>query len=131
MIFVLDASVAVAWLLPDERTDETDALLAQMTSDRAIAPTLFRHEIRSILLKAERRGRLPASAVLPALGFLRSLPIADEDADEAAIVGVARRHGLTGYDAAYLALAQIRSIPLATQDAAMKSAARAEHVTLL
>lgn len=103
----------------------------KMTSDQALVPTLFRHKIRSILIKAERRARLPASAVLPALAFLRTLPISDQDADEATIIALARRHQLTGYDAAYLALAQANAVPIATRDSDLRAAAQVEHVVCL
>ena len=45
MGFVLDASMVAAWLMPDEQTPETDALLDLLRETPALAPDLLRHEI--------------------------------------------------------------------------------------
>jgi hypothetical protein len=71
MVFVVDASVAAGWFLPDERTENSDALALRMQSEEAIAPDLFWHEARSLLLAALRRGRIPEAAVYMSLNALR------------------------------------------------------------
>jgi predicted nucleic acid-binding protein len=57
MGFVLDASMVAAWLMPDEQTPETDALLDLLRETPALAPDLLRHEIRSLFLAAVKRQR--------------------------------------------------------------------------
>jgi predicted nucleic acid-binding protein len=130
MAFVSDASVAAAWLLPDEQSAEADALFDQI--DAIHVPSLFWFEVRNLLLVAERRGRVEGGEALPYLLRLRKLPFEDAGiGSDIAILSLARRHNLTGYDAAYLALAIEDSLPLATLDRPLAAAARVAGVTVL
>lgn len=132
--FVVDASVAAAWLLPDEVSDQTDAILSRIATDGARAPSLLWYEIRNILVMAARRGRLPAGEAAPALARLRRLPIETVDltlSDDAGVLRMAEKHGLTAYDATYLALAQATRSPLATTDRALARAAERAGLALV
>ena len=61
-----------------------------------------------------------------------SMPIAvDRSPEEAAVLTLARRHGLTVYDASYLELAARHAAPLATLDGRLAEAARRESVSLI
>jgi predicted nucleic acid-binding protein len=132
MPFVVDASVAACWLMPDERHPLADAAYARIASDPAITPVLWRFELRNLLLVNERRGRLDSAKTARALRLLRELPITIDSAeDEDTLMELARQHRLTVYDAAYLELALRRGFPLATLDTALASAARAEAVPLV
>ena len=131
MPFVLDASSAVAWALgePDSR-----AVLARerLRTDQALAPTLWWFELRNALLANERRGRLTESRTANFLQALSELPVSlDRSPNEAAMLALARRHGLTVYDAAYLELATRENLSLATLDGPLAAAARAEGVPVL
>ena len=64
MSFVIDASIAGAWLLRDEATGATEGLLDRLETEPAIAADLLRHEVRSLVLTAVRRGRLVANELL-------------------------------------------------------------------
>lgn len=75
MTLVVDASVAAAWVLPDEDSTEADAILHRVAAEGAVAPGLVWHELRNILLMAARRGRLPTAEIVPALPRLRRLPL--------------------------------------------------------
>ncbi len=90
-------------------------------------PALFRWEIQSVLLGAERASRIDPDDVDAALDALRDLPIIVESPGERVFSGselhLARHYDLTPYDAAYLALAASRRLPLATLDAALVHAA--------
>jgi predicted nucleic acid-binding protein len=132
MPFVVDASVAACWLMPDERHPLADAAYARIAGDPAITPVLWRFELRNLLLVNERRGRLDSAKTARALRLLRELPITIDSAeDEDTLMELARQHRLTVYDAAYLELALRRGFPLATLDTALASAARAEAVPLV
>jgi predicted nucleic acid-binding protein len=132
MPFVVDASVAACWLMPDERHPLADAAYARIASDPAITPVLWWFELRNLLLVNERRGRLDSAKTARALRLLRALPITIDSAeDEDTLMELARQHRLTVYDAAYLELALRRGFPLATLDTALASAARAEAVPLV
>ncbi|WP_338012955.1 type II toxin-antitoxin system VapC family toxin [Pararhizobium polonicum] len=58
MAFVLDASIAAAWFLPDEQHDAADRLMSEIRSTVGLVPALFWFETRNLFLVAERRGRL-------------------------------------------------------------------------
>lgn len=132
MAFVIDASVAAAWLLPDEASQHADAAFARLPDDEALVPGLFWLEMRNILLGCERRGRVDSASADRALGLLLALPIRpDYAADGALLMRLARRHTLSAYDAAYLELAVRQSLPLATLDVALGRAARAEGLVLV
>ena len=129
---VIDASIAAAWILPDERNEAADALMAGLAATPGRVPSLFWFETRSLFLNAERRGRLkPGEAVL-SMAQLRGLPLQDDGAgNDRAVLTLAARRALSAYDASYLALAIERALPLATADQRLAAAARAEGIAVL
>jgi predicted nucleic acid-binding protein len=132
MPFVLDASIAAAWFLPDEENDAADHLMSELRSTVSYVPSLFWFETRNLFLMAERRGRLRAGEALLVMTQLRALSIEDAGSGgDGRVLELAARHGLSGYDASYLALAMARDVPLATGDRRLAAAARAEGVVLV
>ncbi|BCH04980.1 twitching motility protein PilT (plasmid) [Mesorhizobium sp. 131-2-5] len=132
MPFVVDASIAACWLLPDEADARADTAYDRLDDDRAVAPGLWWFEIRNLLITSERRGRLDAAATRHALELLTGFAVAIDNAcDETMLLGLARKHRLSVYDAAYLELALRERIPLATLDKQLAAAAMAERVTLV
>ena len=132
MVFVVDVSLAAAWILPDEASPTADRLLATLNGGRALAPSLFWHEARSLVTMAERRGRIAKGEAFAYLGGLRALPLDTRGEDpDGPILNLAMAHGLSSYDATYLALALTERLPLATLDKKLAAAARAENVALL
>ena len=132
MAYVLDASLAAAWFLPDEASDAADRLLADVLANSPVVPSLFRDELRNLLLFAERRNRLTLSDVDEALVMVSTLPIAVRDAgDDCDVLNLARKYALTAYDAAYLTLALAERLPLATLDKKLAEAARTEGAALI
>ena len=55
MPFVLDASFAASWFLPTKPAPSTNALLDRLVDAEAAVPSLFRHEMRNLMLLAHRR----------------------------------------------------------------------------
>ncbi len=132
MAFVVDASVAAGWLLPDERTEIADALAMRMQAEDAIAPDLFWHEARSLLVTALRRRRISEAGVYISLDRLATIPLRNAGASDAvSVTRLAIRHGLSAYDAAYLDLALREHSPLATLDKKLAAAADVEGVPVL
>lgn len=132
MPFVVDASVTICWLMPDEVHPLATAAYRVFDADHAVVPWIWWFEVRNVLVANERRGRLDADKSNRALGILRRHPVEfDRSPDEGGVLALARRHHLTVYDAAYLEVAQRMGIPLATLDAALADAARAEQVPLI
>ncbi len=128
MSFVLDNSVALAWLLPDEGNDAVDALADRLVRAPAHVPAIWQLEVTNALLVALRRERITDADVDRLIEVLSALPIeVDRDWDDGCLPRVlvlARRFGLTSYDASYLELAERRGLPLATLDARLGKACR-------
>ncbi|MBY5439739.1 type II toxin-antitoxin system VapC family toxin [Rhizobium leguminosarum] len=129
MPFVVDASVAAAWLLADEESRTAEQALSFLETEDALVPDLFWHEIRNILLTAERRKRISNEDVLACLMRLTSLPLRTVSSeDHLPILRLAGKYQLSAYDAAYLALAVAENVSLATLDARLERAASAENL---
>jgi predicted nucleic acid-binding protein len=132
MLFVLDASIAAAWCLADERDDAADRAFDRLTTDEAVVPQLWWFEIRNVLIVNERRGRLAVADTTTFLSDLGRLPIrVDASPGEPFVLALARKHGLTVYDAAYLELAVRLGAPVASLDRALNAAARSEGMDLV
>ena len=132
MEFVLDASVALAWAFADEEHPVAAAALALIRNDEGCVPSLWWFEVRNVLIVNERRGRLRETDTALFLRNLARLPIVvDRAPEEAAVLGLARRHRLTVYDASYLELAERHAAPLATLDVTLAQAARRENIPLI
>lgn len=133
--FVLDCSIAAAWLFEDEASPETDSLLARLKEGGASVPNLWHLEVSNVLIQAEKRGRITPKQSATRLELLGHLPIATDPETAPRtfreIVTLARDQKLTTYDAAYLELALRKRIPLATQDKALTRAAHAVEVETL
>ena len=123
--FVVDASVAIAWLFEDEVTPETEAVLDRLSDQEAHAPGLWELEVANVVLSAERRGRISEIASAQIMERLRDLPIriSPDNPRLHHLLEIARRYGLTSYDAAYLTLALQLNLPLATLDRDLAAAA--------
>ena len=133
--FVLDSSMAVAWSFEDETDDYADYVQGQLSTKRAIVPSLWPLEVANALLVGERRKRSTEADTSNWTTMLAGLPIRIDDQTNAhawtTTLGLARFHNLSAYDAAYLELAIRRSLPLATLDEQLKAAAKTAGVKLL
>ena len=131
-LFVLDASVAVAWLLSEETASRADLALVRLEDDEALIPHLWHLELRNGLLVAVRRGRFTADEPAERLNALYDLPIrTDMEPDMDIAFALAEKHGLSFYDAIYLELAKRHTAPLATLDRALAQAAADEGLHLV
>jgi predicted nucleic acid-binding protein len=133
--FVLDSSMALAWYLPRQQTQRTDALFVRTGEEGAIATSLWPVEVSNVLLVYERRKLLTAADRAHAISIYARLPI---DIDEATAAkswnttyDLALAHGLTIYDAGYLELSLRTGLALATLDKALARAAAACGVPLM
>lgn len=132
MPFVVDASVAATWLLPDEGNPVAEAAYRRLLTGSALVPSIWWYEMRNIFISNEQRGRISSEHTARALTLLAGLPIKiDATPDSDTALALARKHRLTVYDAAYLELALREIIPLATLDEALIRAGAAEGVSLV
>ena len=135
MPFVLDASVVLAWLLPDEQSGTAERVITRLAEEeRALAPSLLLLEVGNALLQAQRRARIPAATRLELLAAFTTLPILLEAISAESMLragALEQEHSLSLYDGCYLDLAASRGCPLATFDRGLAKAARAAGVALL
>lgn len=133
--FVVDCSVAMAWLFHDEATPKTAGLLQRLASETALVPAWWFIEITNVLALAERKGRITPTQSDAFIGDLGRLGIErDDEARDRAfsnLLPLCRTYQLTSYDAIYLDLAVRRNLPLATLDDDLRKAARKLGVRLL
>ena len=133
---VVEASAALAWLLPYEASADVERLLSESRRDGLCAPAIFALEtanglgakIRQRLITAEfrdlaldRLDELGIELDVQAwpLGRLRS------------VVALSDRHRLTVHDASYLELAVRLDVAIATLDRDLAAAATAEGLEVL
>ena len=119
----MDASVAGAWLLHDERSPRADQALVHLRATGGVVPEICHLEVHNTLQAADTDRSLAAWRSLP----LRTVPTSRFNA----VLGLARRRRLTFYDAVYLELAKHAGATLATLDRALLQAAGAEGVPIV
>lgn len=132
MTFVLDASVALSWLLLDANAREAAYAFAVLKAMRAggvaaSVPMTWGLEIANVLARAERNDQLTEAQ---SGSFLEMLQATHIEADSATFtqaltdtLQLARRYLLSSYDASYLELALRAALPLATLDENLRRAA--------
>lgn len=112
--FVVDASVAVKWVV-DEEGSTTAASLAR---HRLLAPDLLMVECANALWAKQRRGELDDSEVVERVQALRAVPVdlvpQQELLEEAVALALKLEHPV--YDCLYLALAVEQDTALITAD---------------
>lgn len=126
--FVLDASVSAGWIFKDQSSDYCTGVLKALASSSCVAPSLWRLEMATILLTAERKGkfsRLDSERAVHALSSLPIETIGDEDSPYfGSVRDLGREFSLSAYDAVYLELSLRLGLPLATRDEALATAVR-------
>lgn len=136
MEFVLDSSVALAWVIADETSVNADRILTAATPGSVFwVPALWWYEVANALTLAQRRRRLHAADWARAAELYSILPIqTDAELNVSALWrlhALAEEHNLSGYDAAYLDLTQRKGLPLASFDRALVKAARQAGVEII
>ena len=135
--FVLDASVAVAWVAETPLNPYAVSVQTHVANGwRAIIPPLWQLEVANGLLMIERRGTLTAADADRGLLDLETFLTSRAEVDQIPramrqVANLARTFQLTVYDAAYLELAKRESLPLATLDKKLRTAAAKAGVILL
>jgi len=125
-VAVVDASVALAWAMPDEQ-GELEAEVLRAHQERRIgllAPSVWEYEVANALRSAVRRGRVAQDSGYELLATLLGMGIAftgfadlSRRAWQLALSGP-----LTVYGASYVALAEARGCDLYTCDAKLADA---------
>ena len=121
MSVVIDASVAVKWVLPEPATDAALAL----QHDQLIAPELWLAEAANALWRHVRIGELTPDQALTRLRELKKAPVAslpiEPHVERALALAIELGHPI--YDCLYLALALAQDAHVITDDRRFAAAA--------
>ncbi len=124
---IVDASVAMKWLIP-----EADSVAADSLADRddLMAPGVLPFEVGDVLTKQIRRGAISAEAAREAWNVFRTTPLqimaAGAEVDDA--FDLSLQLGVNFYDCVYLALAIRQDDVLVTADESFVRAVRSSKV---
>lgn len=111
---ILDASVGVKWLVPEEHSETAAALVGQTD---IFVPTLFHSELANALWKKARRGEIRLDEIVAHLGEIPLLVTTlDETEALPRALAIAAQLEHPVYDCVYLALAEARDDILLTAD---------------
>ena len=127
MAFVLDASIAVAWVVGKQATPYSSRVRRLAKREAIHVPAgLWRMEVLNAIRQLERRGNISPRAADTTVELLGSLVVTEHAGQRSFqdLFDLARRYDLSSYDACYLALAQDLRLPLACKDGALKQALR-------
>jgi predicted nucleic acid-binding protein len=125
---VIDASVALAWCLPDEASGYAETVLSSLEGSTILVPAVWTTEVTNGVLMAERRRRIQRSEIQRFVGLLDSLTVVVDVSPVTQFMDrtlpLAREYGLSAYDASYLEVAVRHSAPLASLDLHLRKACR-------
>lgn len=132
MAFVLDASIAIGWVVSSQATAYTRRMRLRAKREPYHVPVIFAAEVTNVLVVLERRGILTEHASEAAADVLSRLhPVVHEmSLSILQLRNLAKRFALTAYDAMYLALALELRLPVACGDRPLKIALKSAGVRL-
>lgn len=120
MTIVVDASLALKWVLEEDGTDEALALWDrwQAAGERVVAPPIFRAEVANTLRQVVRRGLATTQEAADLLeSLLETVGVEDPPTLYGRSLEVAHAFDLGAvYDALYLALAESENCEVWTAD---------------
>lgn len=132
-MIVIDCSLVIAALMPDEAADESLKIIQKIAQgyELATVPVLFYTEIANALLIAKKRNRISQESFGNYMSVIYALTLqvdssSVEESIAKKICDYAEKHRLTAYDASYLELAMRKKCTLASLDGDLMAAARAE-----
>ena len=136
MIFVVDASAALSWVLKSQASAASDAMLASRRPlDQMVAPDIFNWEVGNVLLSLRRNRRLSDQTLAESRASLAAIKIESRPPlSPGAIVELSHLAGTVGlslFDVAYLALAQGLEGTLLSRDERLLSVATMARVECL
>ena len=133
--YVVDASVAVKWFVPEELTDEALSYLSD--EHELLAPDLLWPEFANIVWKKVRRGELTRDEARRILSLCEQVPFEVTASTKLIDSALEIALGLdrTVYDSMYVALAAHRDCVMLTADRrlfnAVSSSELSEHIAHL
>ncbi len=131
---IVDASRVGNAVLPDERSEFTELLLATLGSGELVEPSHWPIELASLVLRASRHRRLTIpqrNEAREAVSILISSAEIETQSNPIAAFDLAVSNNISVYDAGYLELAVRTGLPLLTSDGPLGRAAGRSGVELI
>ena len=127
-LLVVDASAALAWLLPSQATERSSAFIVHLPDFDLIAPAIFEWEVLNILnlYRGRRMSEQGYGGALEALAAA-NIEVAPAQSPQR-LSAFAVAEGLSLFDAAYLDLAKARGAELVSRDEALLTAGMRHHL---
>jgi len=117
-VFVLDASVAVAWYMPEDLGTAARVWQARMLGGEVdfVVPSLHYWEVGNVLRTYVRRSELDAEIAESVYQLHLEAPLRVAEPDRQNVLRRALEYGATTYDAVYIELALSLDAPLLTAE---------------
>lgn len=128
---MVDASVALSWLLPGEQTNKTLFLrdyAAANSNVKLLVPTVFWYEVANVLWVAVRREKIVQSDAIEGLKALLDFQFDIAVTDPTENISISFAQDIAVYDAAYLSVAKNYNATLWTIDKDLVEAANRLNV---
>lgn len=135
--FVLDASVALAWVADRDPDPYAETVRQRIRGGlRPVVPALWQLEVANTLALVRRRKVLTEEEVEEGLDYMHTFAttVAEIDNNSPTVreaFRVSADTGLSAYDAVYFDLARRESLPLATLDKTLRQAATKAGISAL
>ncbi len=124
---VIDASVALSWILPGEETNKTILLRDYAVENgdaKLLVPTIFWYEVANVLWVAVKRERIVQSEAIEGLKALLDFRIDTTVTDPTVMLSISFAQDIAVYDSAYLSVAKYYGATLWTIDKGLVKAAK-------
>ena len=130
---VVDASVALCWMVPGQANTDSASVLEMVRVSEAVVPPLWHIEVANQLGLKLRGQKITPERLALALELIKDLEIQTNShpAPVILLVDLMSQFRLTAYDAVYLELAIRLKLPLATFDHELIAAAPLAGVSLV
>ena len=130
---IVDASIALSWVLPGESTHSRVALRDRAAAEPSLSllvPPTFWYEVSNSLWVNILRGRIKHDDAMAFLELLDEFRFETWMPNPVDCLSLALFHNIAAYDSAYLAIAVETESPLWTVDAQLAAATRAAGITV-
>ena len=130
---VVDASVALCWMVPGQANADSASVLEQVRRNGAVVPPLWHIGVANQLGLKLRGQKITPERLALALELIQDLEIETNShpAPVILLLDLMSQYRLTAYDAVYLELAMRLKRPLATFDHDLLAAAPQAGVSLV
>jgi predicted nucleic acid-binding protein len=117
---VIDASALAAVIFGEASAED---IAVRVRGCELVSPQLLDFELVNTCITKMRRAPAERERLLAAYRTRRTIKVETIDVEHAAVLALAQRTGLTGYDASYLHLARTLEVELVTLDRQLQTAA--------